>query len=289
MCIFSGAHPDVSKTRIMVAWVGHNQQLVVYQNDVKLASGKNASNVGTAMILPIPGGDVRMVDLSGYPTLFDDLKRDFPDPVFKGRGGGGTSAKLDVQRVGSYDVSLAASLDELKNLDWTHFALDADVLRLLEHDYGRNFSFCVARLRPDAAGSPHALAYVHSNVYGWLFVPTRHAGHEGQADVRPAKRAKTTVAAGADSVQWDHHIYAYVGEDDSGYGTKWGAGLALKKNAITGAMPEGYVLPVAGKTYMRKFSVKGSERNADTWIVRHPNSWHMEHEDYMQVKRDLQK
>ena len=283
MCIFSGAHPDVSKTRILVAWVANRVQLVVYQNDVKLNSGKDNAALGTAMILPIPGGNVRMVDLSAYPTLFDDLKIDFPDPVYKGMTRGSKtielSAPLAIQRVGSYDVSLAPSLNALKNLDWTHFAMDADVMRLLEHDYGRGFSFCVARLRPDARGNPHAIAYVHDNIDDRLFVPTRHAGHNKQTQgVRPAKRAKTAVA---DSVEWDHHIYAYVGSTIApgmgiGNGGVIGSKLHLKKNTITGALPEGCVLPVAESTVMRKFEVRGSAPNADMWITHHGDKWEME-------------
>lgn len=279
MCIFSGSHPDVSKTRILVAWVGRHTQLTVYQNDVKLASGKDSAAAGTAMILPIPGGNVRMVDLSRYPTLFDDIKRDFPDPVSRGiqtKGRGGKAAPtLDIQRVGSYDVSLAATLNELKQLDWSHFVLDADVVRLLEHDYGRGFAFCVARLRPDSAGSPHALAYVHDNASGHLFVPTRHAGHESQPAPK-VKRSKTQ--SGRQTVQWDHLIYVYAGSE-SGYNTVRGSELTLKKNIIAGALPDGCALPVAETTCLRNFAVHGDAPNADTWIVHPDGEWAMSHED----------
>jgi hypothetical protein len=96
------------------------------QDKLKAAQNKLAQKTPTqAMILPFPSlaGDAKidLLDLHTNKTLFSDLKECFPTleaPKEKSRRSrnleSANSAKLTVHKVGSYNVSIARSLEDLR-------------------------------------------------------------------------------------------------------------------------------------------------------------------------------
>lgn len=73
MCIFIGDVIRVAKTRILIVPLGNGKQLTIYENSVE-SIGKNA------MVLPVPQGDVQLVDTSIFPDLFEKCEDAFPKP-----------------------------------------------------------------------------------------------------------------------------------------------------------------------------------------------------------------
>ncbi len=245
MCIFTGTiEPIVSATKILVAMLAMNLQLTVYQNKV-IADGN------VAMILPVPGPRVYMVDLSSYANLFNDLEQDLPYNPYAGMLSLRRDAPrvmLDIQRVGSYDVSVAANLIDLEALDWSHFALTPAVLTILRKHYASNFSFCVARLRQSA--SPHPIAYIHERIDSQMFIPTRHEGHANHA------------------VKWDHSIFMYAQpEDRLGFNSRRAitlrhTSLYALQQAIHAAVPGANLLSPHAATLFRQ-EIHGIRPNSD--------------------------
>src|SRR5688572_18930227 len=109
MCCFSGPVAHVGGTNIFARRMGARQALV-YAMNVELEDA-------VAMVLPLPiaraaEDAVAFVDLSRYPSFFEDLAAAFPQP--QSRGGVGMSAlrsagppKLVVHDVGDFIASFA--------------------------------------------------------------------------------------------------------------------------------------------------------------------------------------
>jgi len=224
MCIFNRPVLKVAGTKIFVSRTCDNRQLTIYQNYVTAhfdPSSKGRENKAhlqkalqqieqqtkgsdsNAMILPFPAGKVDLVDLSAYPTLFVDCKNCFPVSEtikLKTRGRKKkNSSHLEVLSCGSYNVSIAPTLEDLSRIDPSVFTLADNVGKLLEKHYDQGFGFLVCCFKEN--GEKHPLGYIHSPLPdssgkhpdGLLFVPTRHEhgghGDEGEAD-------------------WDHEIYS---------------------------------------------------------------------------------
>ena len=115
MCIMAGPVESVSNTRIFVGADSRGlRQVVLYAMAVQLQA---RSGKGNAMILPVPGGatDVALFDLTAYPTIFDDIDAPF---VVRSRGVSkdldrSFGEPLEVHRVGSYDVSIVPTVDDV--------------------------------------------------------------------------------------------------------------------------------------------------------------------------------
>ena len=206
---------SVAGTKIFVAALADGRQLTVYENTVR----QDGVADGSAMVLPVPAGAVTFLDLSNA-ALFYELRRSFPtameimepeeeeeDMPFEMFDDG---AKLVVRDVGSYRVSLAPCLSDLRRIDPDTFTVPPTIEQLLSTHYGGGrggapasyadeigeFSFVVCRFK-DAQVDPHPIGYVHERLEdGRLFVPTRHA--HGRDD--------TGEGAHAD---WDHDIYTW--------------------------------------------------------------------------------
>lgn len=204
MCIFRGPVERVSNTRILVTGLHGHGQLVVYENQVKAAQP-------VAMILPCPvgdgDGDITVYDTTACRDSFDRLESILfpPEEIVLGRGGtrglGPKSAPhrlpLPIERIGSYDVSIAHSLADLDRLDWSTFDLDPALAELLGQHYAQGFGFVVAKIVPDKPARP--LAFSCSKAAdGSLFVPTRHY----HGDPNPQDSSV---------VDWDHTIYVCNG------------------------------------------------------------------------------
>lgn len=186
MCIMASPVESVSGTKI---FVGHDgkRQATVYSMAVELAGE------GNAMILPVPvssGQDIDLVDLSGTPEFFTPLVDMF---TVRSRAISFGDDFLEVHRVGNYDVSIVATVSDVKRLNPNVFEVSSDTERTLREHYP-GFAFLVAQLCN--SGEFHPLAYIHPLMEGRLFVPTRHEHGDGSG-----------------LPKWDHQIF-YQGNHD---------------------------------------------------------------------------
>jgi hypothetical protein len=219
---------EVGGTKILVGFLEDGRQVVVYRNyvsaefDTSRSGGrKNAEDLANAqaalakkdektptpaMILPFPFEEgrapVEFFALDPKETFFADLKACFPvlkeneEKKAKSRSLANEKGKLAVQQVGSYNVSVASSIEDLGRANPAVFQLSTQAGELLGRHYGKGFGFVIAGLRE--GGEKHPLAYAHAP---WqkgtrLFVPTKHFhGADSQAeDKKPA--------------YFDHEIYS---------------------------------------------------------------------------------
>lgn len=181
MCIFIAKVLRVARTRILVAPLPGGEQLTVYENTAQ-TKGKNA------MVLPVPQGPVRLVDTSGFPTLFAECEKLFEEE--RGAGGFGNfgfgfgaadkEAPLPVQRIGGYDVSVVPTLSEFSRLAAGVFTIPDNIKQILNTNYGSGFSFVVCVFTGTVQA--HPIAYVSQRMAhtGQLFIPTRHAHGDDQ-------------------------------------------------------------------------------------------------------------
>lgn len=192
MCIMASPVESVSNTKIFVGHDNNGRQATVYSMAVGLVDrGK-----GNAMILPVPilsaQDRIDLVDLSGNPDFFEPLVDLF---TVRSRSiSFGADAPLDVVRVGSYDVSIVPTVDDVKRLNHDVFEVSADTEFTLRKNYPNGYVFLVAQLH--TSGEFHPIAYIHPLVGGHLFVPTRH--EHGQTDSE-------------DLPDWDHQIFYQEG------------------------------------------------------------------------------
>jgi hypothetical protein len=190
VCCFSRPVRAVTNTRIFARALPGGRQALVY--GMRLAIDEDV-----AMVLPIPVAagtpedGVSFVDLSGYPTLLDDLDRCAPEEqVARGVGPQpAPRAKLVVQAVGAFEASFAPTVGDLDRLD-ERFRLPRAVWAALPEVADRGF--VVFKLRPEARGwlgrlvpaparDAHPMAFVFpSRAPDALFFPTLHV-HDGAA------------------------------------------------------------------------------------------------------------
>lgn len=212
MCILSGSPERVSKTQILAFHAADGRhQVTVYANEVRLArristtyvpwgepgGGGDGNDVAEcAMVLPFPaGGACEMIDTTSSKGLFAALNDLFPGVLsysLGSRGGFGVAdgATLEVKSCGSYDYSVAPTVDDLSRLDAS--LRIGDVMDLLRRVYGTGFSFLVCGIRKSA--QYHPIAYRHAlRSDGRLFLPTLH---------------EHGPAAHAHGPMWDHVIFS---------------------------------------------------------------------------------
>lgn len=187
--MFAAPVKHVSKTRIFACMQGDRQTLV-YDASV-------STETPNAMILPVPirpGGavEITLLDLSPYPTLFDDLARPFAS-LEVSRGGFGPAfgapqpAPLPVVRVGSFEVSIVPAAYDFGRLDAKFAALSQSVSRrgkggtstldVLQERY-LDHAFVVYQLAP-GEGSIHPFGFAFTSRYPRLFFPTLHVHDSG--------------------------------------------------------------------------------------------------------------
>lgn len=233
----------VAETRIYARMEGAEQALV-YSMTLS-AAGE------VAMLLPIPvasgAGDeaVRFVDLSGYPTFFEDLALGFvvPEPASRAKRGGFPELSLSpqtlkVHSVGSFEASYVPSVADFDRLD-ARFRLPDAVWSELPAvaDYG----FAVFKLKPGKAQHIHPMAFrFPTRDPARLFFPTVHI-HDGA--VHPTAR-------------FDHTLYHQggAGEDRS-----WAAARAFMKLDRAAGL-------VDGDAHVYRQELAGKLPNRDTWI-----------------------
>lgn len=201
MCIFSGIVRNVSKTKIacvpLSRRLGGKLQIVVYQNDAELDKRGGQA----AMILPFPNGRsyFPVKNLENNKDFFGRIEKAYRlyKPVVsrsKGMSNHVHGDRLEIERVGSYFVSIAHDIDELAQLDFGAFSIDPNVVTLLSKRYGKstNFGFIICQLEPGKRR--HPIAYGHSVTDDNIFFPTYHYHSSDDGHV---------------TADWDHNLYAF--------------------------------------------------------------------------------
>jgi hypothetical protein len=184
MCLISTEIQKVSKTKILIA-PNHNKtrQLTVYSNFVNNISESNA------MVLPVPKpNSIQFIDLSEYSNLFEDCASCFYNP-YKSKSlnfstnsynSRGDDKPLEVFNVGSYQVSLAKSLEQISRVDTRIFKLSEGLKQTLEMFYYQDYwGFIICKL---AKGSEtyHPFGYSHDIIDNKIYIPTRHYHQEAK-------------------------------------------------------------------------------------------------------------
>jgi len=96
---------------------------------------------------------------------------------------------LEVVQLGSYDVSIVPTVNDVKRLNRATFEVSPDTENVLRTNYPVGFAFLVAQLRE--SGSFHPIGYIHPIIGDRLFIPTRHE-HGGRPNALP---------------KWDHKVF----------------------------------------------------------------------------------
>lgn len=202
MCIFSQPVVHVGATKIFARLEG-TEQVLIYE--MAFAASGTLAMVLPLPVPPAPPEDaVRFVDLSGYPSLFADLDRLFPE-MLSVHGGPGSPqpqaasrATLVVHDVGELEASFVPRLEDFRRLD-ARFRLSDRIWRALPAY--RDHGFAVFKLKGGEVGwlarlglaratathrrvHPMALRF-RTRAPDALFFPTVHV-HDGQ--VRPRAR-----------------------------------------------------------------------------------------------------
>ena len=203
MCIITQTVHDVSKTRIYTSLnKAGTHQVLVYQNFVDTPSKTNT------MILPVPNPDsLTFINMEEYPEFFEDCQRCFKqrrDHEYLMRSCALSSSYTDtlpVYNLGSYNLSVAKTWQDLNRVNRDMFSFPEDLAELLRRKYDSHFGFLVCRLR-QGAHTYHPLAYIHEkDPCRLLFVPTFHYHVHSHSH---------TVDA-----DWDHTIYSSGTDLDS--------------------------------------------------------------------------
>ncbi len=177
MCIFSRDINSVFGTKIFARTSENGKQFLVY-------SMGYSADLDMAMILPLPTPPsspedaVRFIDLSDYPSFFDDVDSIFPKPRSMGDVPKSAQSILKVESVGSFEASFVPHKTDFVRLD-ERFRLSDHVWDQLPeyNDYG----FAVFKLKA-GENNIHPMAFEFpSREATKLFFPTVHV-HHGQVE-----------------------------------------------------------------------------------------------------------
>lgn len=239
MCMFSGAVQAVAGTSIFVRRASRTGQVLVYSMNYQ-------ADAELAMILPLPSlgtGEeaVTFIDLSGYPSFFEDMEAVFLSLSFGRSRAIAAEPLLKVHAVGSFEASWVPTLADFSRLD-PRFRLPTEIWEQLPQyaDYG----FAVFKLK---AGEKkiHPMAFeFQTRESHRLFFPTVHV-HEGVVE---------SVA------HFDHALYCQSESPEAGWrSSEMPAGHFLKIDQSKGLL-------LADQKIFKK-SVLGPKKNEDLWIT----------------------
>lgn len=249
MCIFSRAVKHVSATKLFARREGSLQHLAYSMNF--------QSPDALAMLLPLPTSPgasesaVNFVDLSGYPKLFEDLDKGFPEPQSRGmsRGTKGftrAASPLQVHSMGAFNASFAPSVSDLDRLD-PQFRLPRD-LRDNLGDY-EDWGFAVVKLKPGSDVQkvhPIALTFPSTFEAKTLYFPTLHV-HDGGELPRQA--------------DFDHTLYFQ--DLPAAPNDGWRRATTPASQHVKTENSKGFVLPDA--PYYKK-QIRGRHKNEDQYV-----------------------
>eukprot|EP01088_Endostelium_zonatum_P014986 TRINITY_DN3489_c0_g1_i1.p1 TRINITY_DN3489_c0_g1~~TRINITY_DN3489_c0_g1_i1.p1 ORF type:complete len:300 (-),score=66.85 TRINITY_DN3489_c0_g1_i1:64-963(-) len=256
MCIFNHEVKKVSGTKIFVGPIkGGERQFTVYQNFVDDEKKGSESKQQNAMILPFPQGPVDLIDLTEYKDFFKHCSRCFDPPTQNSRsksfGLEQRTYSLKVHVVGSYNVSIAETLEDVARANPEVFTLSSNVSELLGRHYATGYSFLICCFQE--SGEKHPLGYVHKrqkqeDESQALFVPTMHL--HGDHEVSLVH-------------DWDHEIYSVNtnNKEEVGGLVKIIPGYEWMERELKFALPESVQLGRIDS--FRQLSMKGSYKNQD--------------------------
>jgi hypothetical protein len=266
------AEAKVHDTRLFVGKTQDGQwQLTVYANTVDAQDADESFVPSNAMVLPFPvpkgttteginephkvasNSDIlRVLDFTDYKNFFGDLEACFPQSrsmlsssssrEYKSR-----SAPLEVVQIGGYNVSIARTLEFIKNIDKNVFSVHENLYNILKQNYSTGFGFLICSFdtskKIDSKGSP-PLAYVH-RMGEKFFVPTRHE-HGDEQGGRPF---------------WDHEIFLWNAsvEDTSVTRKHTNTAKAIKLQHLSKKLPS----PLEKIVSLEKATIMGKRNNED--------------------------
>ena len=199
MCIVPFPIHSISSTKLFVLpSVDQKRQMTLYQNDVD-------SIDENLMILPFPNSKSLHLHKIRYKAMFDDLAKSVFQPPARSYGFYQLTATASLSRSiheyipvishGSYLVSIAETLEDLKRMNPTVFDLPPDLLPFFAKHYTSEFGYLVCKLK-EGKHEYEPLCYSHEvHSSGKLFVPTLHYHDHGNG-------AKT------ENADWAHKIYS---------------------------------------------------------------------------------
>jgi hypothetical protein len=206
------------------------RQITVYANTVNNISDNNA------MVLPVPFPEsVEFHDLSNYKKFFDDCEDCFYLPQTKSFGSRGmmlTNSYVDsyeaktlkVFNVGSYKVSLAKNLSDLKRVNKNVFDLSSGLESILRQYYSNShFGFIICKL-VRGNESYHPFAYSHKIFNSKVFIPTKHYHDESQTYFN---QGMNTMGLFADVQGWINPNQNKRKSYDDSYADDWGHDIYL--------------------------------------------------------------
>ena len=296
MCCISRPVQEVADTNILVARLetDPNFQLTVYQNKVHNQSPKNA------MIIAVPSpSTVRIHNLSSARDLFTRLHSFFTPIVveeiyyFNMKSADDEirqPAKLKVERVGDYNVSLVPSMADLKRVDDSYFLLSDGVIQALSI-YPSSWGFLVFGLSDESTHSRKysPFAFSHELPYpDQLYIPTLHYHEHTRVITQDSKFdvMKKVIRPQGVLADWNHDIYVYGVEDQYLWastlpGLAAGSAYYAKKyknvfvcnhsDCLVELWPEaeaGVSLPKS--PFFKKFRIEGDQPNGDIFLPVRP-------------------
>ncbi|HEX6096993.1 MAG TPA: hypothetical protein VF432_11765 [Thermoanaerobaculia bacterium] len=246
MCMFSRRVERVSDTSIYARVTG-NHQILIYEMRLR-------SETPVAMVLPLPTrreneDAVSFIDLSGYATFFDDMRRCFSSPFTLSRKRPVAAAAggiLRVHRVGAFDASVVPSIGDFVRVD-PRFRLPDDVWASVPgYD---DYSFAVFQLASgEARVHPMAMRF-ETRRPDAIYFPTTHV-HDGL--VHP-------------TAGFDHVLYAQFAAKTFGWKRSEIAprevmdfGGVLKRDRTRGTVEPD--IPISRRV------LKGQLSNGDIWL-----------------------
>ena len=246
MCCFS-KNAEVSNTNIFARAGKDGRQFLVYSMTVK-------ADEELAMILPLPTPKaskedaVKFIALDKYEDFFDELRKGWPQPKGGGRGPGnslgGTDDKIKVVEVGSFIASFVPTQKDFERVD-EKFKLPADVWAKLPQY--KDWGFAVFQLKKgEKKVHPMAFEFPRDNPKK-LFFPTVHI-HDGTV---PEKAG------------FDHTLFcqASAGENI----LEWEESPQPAELFMPKLEKEGKGI-VDGKDHVYRKTIKGKQKNDDTWV-----------------------
>lgn len=259
MCIIANEVKHISNTQILIGINrDKNIQYTIYSNNVE-------NEVPNAMILPVPyPQSVKFHDLSLYENLFRDCEYSFPRPQKLTLSPDTKSATksatkiLEVISVGSYKVSLAMTLSDIKLVDKTIFVLDDECEKVLQN-YPDNFGFviCVLDIGKE---SYHPFGYSHQIMEeGKIFIPTKHFHKHSYKNGIFGKAIGVYNDYMAND--WDHDIYLCNCALDTGIGKyTWNGFNHLSKIKLMWAN-----IHFDKMNWFEKIHINGTYKNVDLY------------------------
>lgn len=214
MCIISNNVNAVAKTKLLVAVnLKTNKQFVVYSNIVDNEISNNA------MILPVPNPtSVKFHNLTSYPNIFDDCEKMFEKHLSKSckhMRYNISSNMLEVFNVGSYKVSIAHSIEDIKRINTNEFSLLPGCESMLFENYSNPiYGFIICKLNIGNQNY-HPFGYSHNLPRNKkVFIPTKHYHphnnlnfNENMSTLKYSLYQDEKLKMPKE--EWDHDIYLF--------------------------------------------------------------------------------